>query len=553
MVSFLLHQLLPASVFWIAVLFSISSLPAADTRPSGINPSKWQAHLRFLADDRLAGRAVGTPGAEEAADYIADQLEVAGVEPVGGEGFFQRIPMRGAHPLRSSRMTLVSGLDEVRLQLGTDYLLYRTGAQTYITNPVPLVFAGYGIVAPEYDYNSYNDIDVAGKIVVLLTGEPSSTRNSYFGGHARTIYSDPEAKHRLAISRGARGTILIPDPRDENRRSWEFWRKEFSFEQVSLAYSPVGSFSILMRPESAGRLFDQARYSLPDILDREKSGEMVSFDLATRLSFHGEFEEREFIGRNVIGYLPGSQPGLRDTAVLLSAHYDGLGVGPPVNGDSIYNGAFDNAAGVAALLEIAGVLAARPSRPARSFLFLFTTGEENGLLGSLFYTEHPVFPLYRTVAAVNIDGIAAFDTFQDVIGVGSRLSTLGDVLDDTATAEGLTVTAIPSDRERTEAFNKSDQVAFAEAGVPSILILDGLRNRHGGAGNVLDWLRDWNLRIYHSPFDDLSQSVDLAAVTQHCDFILSFCDRLARIPKPPEWRENVAYSQVRLQSIAERR
>jgi hypothetical protein len=536
-----------------AVFLTTAFFSAGDSTSSGIDPSRWQQHFQYLASDRLAGRAVGTPGADEAADYIASQLKGAGIEPLGTEGYFQRIPMRGAYPLPSSRMTLVNGADEVHLELGTDYLLYRTGAQTYISNPVAMVFAGYGIVAPEYDYNSYNDIDVAGKIVVLLTGEPSSTRSSYFEGNARTVYSDPEAKHRLAISRGARGTVLIPDPRDEIQANWERWQKEFAFEQVSLAYSPVGSFSILMNPQWAGRLMARARYSFREILEREEAGEMVSFDLPTRLSFHGEFEEREFIGRNVVGYLPGSQPELLDTAVLLSAHYDGLGVGPPVNGDSIYNGAFDNAAGIAALLEIARVLAAQPARPARSFLFLFTTGEENGLLGSFFYTEHPVFPLYRTIAAVNIDGVAAFDTFQDVIGVGSRLSSLGDVLEETARANGLTVTEIPSDRERAEAFNKSDQVAFADAGVPSILILDGLQNRHGGAGAALEWLRDWNTKIYHSPFDDLSQPVNLAAVTQHCNFLLSFCERLARIAKPPEWHENVAYAQARLQSIAERR
>jgi Zn-dependent M28 family amino/carboxypeptidase len=211
---------------------------------------------------------------------------------------------------------------------------------------------------------------------------------------------------------------------------------------------------------------------------------------------------------------------------------------------------FDNASGVAGALEIARCLATSKDPPARSVIFLFTTGEEKGLLGSYFYSEHPVVPLHRTIANLNIDGLALTDTFRDVVGIGSELSTLGRTLNNLASHLNLEVSPLPPLFSRTEAFNRSDQAAFAEAGVPSILIMEGLKYEHMSQEQAIRRFVDWGKDIYHSPFDDLHQELNYQAALQHCEFLLAFCRKLASDLTPPEWLPGVSHRQARFRSVA---
>jgi hypothetical protein len=460
--------------------------------------------------------------------------------------------MRGSIPLPQSSLRLVGDCGEETLRLKQDYLLYQQGAQTYIPNPVPLVFAGYGIVAPEFDYNDYQRIDVSGKIVVFLSGEPPSRESNYFNGDAVSPYAYPAVKQRIALSRGARGSFMIPNPRFEGERSWDFWVDEFAFEHVTLAYAPSGHLSAMVRPEVAARFFRGAETSLAEVLSLEERGELFSFPLPTRASFRGIFRNREFVSSNVAGLLEGSDPNLRDSYLLLSAHYDHLGRGPAVMGDSIYNGLADNASGVSALLEIARVWA-REKAPRRSVLFLFTTGEEKGLLGAYYYCEHPIVPLHKTVANVNVDGVAIFDTFRDLVGIGAGYSTLADELHSVAESLGLSPSNLPVEAVRTEAFARSDQAAFAEAGIPALLLIEGLDYEHFSREEALRHFLEWERSVYHSPFDDLSQPINLDAAAQHCAVIWAFSQWLTDHADPPRWHDGVPYGQARLQSIAERR
>ena len=528
-------------------------LAPAGARPrlQRLEPARWLEHLRFLGDDALGGRSAGSEGAAHAADYLAARLREYGLKAPSGEGYFQPVPMRGSTALPGSQLIVSTGKETRRLALNRDYLLYRMGAETFVPAPVPLVFAGYGIVAPEFDYNSYQDLDVAGKIVVVLTGEPASNRDDFFAGAAPTVYSDPEAKHRLALSRGARGTILLPNSLVDGPDDWQSLAREFAFEDVRLAYGPVGGLSALINPATASLLFQGAEKTLQEVLELDRKNEMVSFELPARMAFHGEFHQREFVSPNVAGLIEGTDPGRRDEFVLLSAHYDGLGRGPAVRGDSIYNGVFDNAAGVSTLLELARFLAAAP--PARPVVVLFLTGEEKGLLGSRYYTEHPLVPVSRTVAALNIDGIASFDTFRDVIGVGAQFSTLGQMLAEFAAERDMAVSDLASELEGTLAFNRSDQRAFAEAGIPSILILDGLTWDHADRQEALARLRTWTKTVYHTPFDDLTQPIEISAVIEHSEFLLDFSRLLADSIRVPKWHAGVPYVHARLQSIAEHR
>jgi len=513
-----------------------------------------QKHLAFLGNDSLEGRGTGTPGGEIAAAYIARQLEQLKLLPVGDDSsYYQSIPMHGSRPLSNSMFTLVAGGKEHHFELGRDYVLYNSGAQTFVPKPVPLVFVGYGIIAPEFDYNDYQSLDVEGKIAVFLSGEPRSNDSSYFDGNRPTVYFYSEMKQRIAISRGARGSIMIPNPREERGRDWQYWLKQFAFEDVTLLYSVTANLSVLMNSAAAQSLFQGAPFSLSQIFEMDAANTMRSFPLAVAAAFRGQFQQRDFLAANAVGMLEGGDPRLEDSYLMVTAHYDHLGIGPAVKGDSIYNGVFDNAAGVAAVLEIAKAFATLAERPKRSIIFLFTTGEEKGLLGSTYYVDHPVVPLYKTIANVNVDGLAMFDTFNDVVGVGAELSTLGDFLQRLVLEHGLRVSPIPPEFLNAGAFTRSDQIAFAKAGIPAILLMEGSDYRNTSPAAGLRRMIEWGQQIYHTPFDDLHQPMNFQAAEQHAQFLFGFCRFLANRPEAPEWKPGTPFINARLRSIAEKR
>lgn len=527
---------------------------ADDISYERISADSIKKHVEYLGSDSLQGRGTGTTGGNSAAQYIADQLQKYQLKPMGdNQTFFQSIPMRGSIPLPESELLLFSQNDMIELELKKDYLLYKSGASTFIPQAVPLVFVGYGIIAPEFDYNDYQSVNVEGKIAVFLTGEPTSEDSTYFDGADPTIYSYPESKQRLAISRGAQGSILIPTDRIEKYKNWNYWVNTFAFEDVALAYSVTANLSLLMNPDAAEKLFTDSPYSLSEIFDMEHRNTIRSFELNTSISFQGRFLRREFLASNVIGLLPGTNPKPETQYLIISAHYDHLGIGMAVEGDSIYNGVFDNAVGVAAVLEIARVFSSNPNQPKHSILFLFTTGEEKGLLGSQYYVDHPIVPLYKTIANVNMDGLSMLDEFETVIGVGSEYSTLGNELAEVARKFGVKTTAIPSEFIASESFARSDQISFAKAGIPSLLIAEGLKLKNYTETETLQKYIDWYENIYHSPFDDLNQPMNFSAAQQHCRFIYAFCYHIANSEELPQWKAGSPFINARLRSIAEQR
>jgi hypothetical protein len=504
-----------------------------------------------LASDIFEGRGTGITGGNLAAKYIASEFAKYGLKPVGKENsFYQNIPMHGSYPLQSSELKLYSDDDEVLLNLGKDYLLYKSGQQTFTPVPLPLVFVGFGIVAPEYDYNDYQEIEVEGKIVVFLDGEPESNDPSYFDGEAPTVYNYPVSKQLIALSRGAAGSILIPDIGDKD---WNNLVNEFAFEDVSLAYSASNNLSILINPEEVDYLFNNSDYSFSQVLQMKDEHRLQNFPLNTDLTFKGEYLQRDFLAQNIIAMVEGNDSELKDSYLIISAHYDHLGIGPVVTGDSIYNGALDNAIGVSVLLELAKKFAETKISVSRSIIFLALTGEEKGLLGSIYYTDNPLVPLYKTIANLTIDGIALFRNFQSIIGVGAEYSTLENFLMETAHRFELKVDSIPPQFKGFEAFNQSDQISFAAAGVPSILVLEGIKNKHKSENEVLDAFINYMVNRYHTPSDDLTQNIDYVASAQHAEFLFDLALSLVNSEENPEWNSGSPFINARLRSIAERR
>jgi len=512
------------------------------------------SHTEYLGNDRLMGRAVGAAGADTAAQYLADQLRHLKIRPGAEDGsYLQRVPLHGSHALSGSQLQVIVADTVYQLELVQDYLLYDTGDYTIIPQPVPVVFVGYGIIAPEYDYDDYQDLQVEGAVVVFLSGEPYSEVTDYFKGVQPTVHSIPGMKQRQALSRGAVGSIMIPSYREHGGRTWREWRDMFAFEHVTLLYGEPANLTMLVNPDRASVFFEGASYSLGDVYEMDLNYEMRSFPLETQLRFVGRFREREFFSSNVIGVLPGSDPILRNEYVIVSAHYDHLGVGPPVLADSIYNGVVDNALGCSGVLEIARGIAAMPEPPRRSLVFLFVTGEEKGMLGSRYYLDHPAVPLHRTMAAVNVDGLAIVDTFRDIIGVGAELSTLGELLQTVAGELDMTVSQIPLVFQGLDPFALSDQFAFAQAGIPAILLMEGIQFKNLSSEAGIEIFVNWGRLRYHTPFDDLEQPFNHAAVRQHVQVLLAYIGALADTYRPVQWVSQSRYNMARLRSIIESR
>jgi hypothetical protein len=507
-------------------------------------------HMHVLAHDSLEGRGTATRGERRAAAHIRDQLAAAGVSPaLPGNEWLQWMPMHASRPEASATLDITFAETVVRLAVQRDVVLYESGAETFIPQPLPLVFVGYGIVAPEYDYNDYQDLDVRNAIVVMLSGEPPSQDSTYFAGAHTTVHALPAWKQRIALSRGARGSMIITLPRDA-RTSWEERCAAFAFEHVTPASTPPATLSAEIAWEFAPLLFHDSPHEFDEVLAMDSTSRMRSFALACGASYRAGARTRDARAANVVGVIEGADPMRHAEVLLLAAHYDALGV-QAGGADSIWNGAVDNAIGTAVLIEIARALAADP--PPRTVVVLFTTGEEKGLLGAQWYAARPARPLHRTIAAINIDGVSIFDRVRAFTGIGADLSTLGDQLSDVLHASGLRRADVASLFDAEDSFMRSDQFAFAQAGIPSMLVMESLDYESlapaEGRARYLAWMRD----VYHAPGDDMLQPFSPAAITQHASLLLALARHLADAAEPPRWHAGVPYQQARLRSQAEGR
>ncbi len=337
------------TLFYIIYVFITSIIyPQMIEKNTSINADKvlLQRHIDILGSDLFEGRGTGTKGGELAAAYIAEQFKEIGLKPIGeNNSYFQKIPLHGTNIVDKSKLTLINSNDSLHLEIGEDYLLSNLGEQTIIPRGIELVFVGYGIIAPEFDHNDYLNKDIVGKIAVILNGEPYSEEYSYFNGDEPTIYSHIDVKHRIAISRGAAGTIIIPAGSIDNTKYWNRLVSDYSFEDVKLSYNASNSFSIILNPCKVNSMF---KFDSSDSV-LEYANKINKFSIM----FEGKFIVRDFRASNIVGMIKGKRQEEDDEYLIVSAHYDHLGIGPSINGDKIYNGVMDNALGVSALLEVA--------------------------------------------------------------------------------------------------------------------------------------------------------------------------------------------------------
>ena len=515
-------------------------LPAADTSASptagfnSVTERELRAHVRFLADDLLQGRDTGSRGARLAALYLANQFEQMGLQPAGDNGtFFQTVPLRRVRPSQQTRVSVEIDGEMVPLRYGEDFLVLSAPEQSEELT-LDLVFTGFGIQAPEYNYDDFGGVDVSGKATLYLSGEPSSPDSGFFAGAKRTRYSSGRVKRQIAAGLGARAVLGILKPADLERVSWEAFRRFFSESQVQLA-DTVGQApslpGLMLHPNVGEMLFSGADQSFADVVQQAASGRLQSFDLKRRVRLHLVLDSEAFSDANVAAWLPGSDPVLKEECVVVSAHYDHLGIGPPVRGDSIYNGAADNASGVAGLLELAEAFASLPQPPRRSVLFLGFTAEEEGLLGSEYYVRHPIVPLTHTVANFNLDIIGLGDTTGVVI-YGAERSSLGEVVQ--AALEQVGLRALPDELPEQRIFYRSDHFNFARRGVPAVMPGFGLsRDRFGQFETY-----------YHTPADDVELPFNYRYMKRHVQAVFLAVRAVANADTRPRWVEGDEFERA---------
>jgi Zn-dependent M28 family amino/carboxypeptidase len=518
------------------------------TPPSRITTEEIDAHLRFLSSDLLEGRAPGTRGGRLAAEYIASQLEAFGLKPGAADStYFQKVPINVVTSDPRSISVKATGKANATLTSPNDVVVWAGSDVPKSEAKGELVFIGYGANAPEYKWDDFKNVDVRGKILLVLVNDPPATvtEPNLFGGNAMTYYGRWTYKYEEAERRGAAGMLIV----HRTIPAGYPWQVVVS--------SNVGTHRLLPRDpklppalgvrgwiqdSSAVALLAQAGLDLEKLRKAAESRSFrpVSTGITMDISLNNSVEHLQ--SENVIGVVRGIDPKLRDENVVYSAHWDHFGIGLPVNGDSIYNGAADNASGVATVLAIAHS-AAEGVKPRRSQMFVFVTAEEAGLLGSEYFGQHPPVPATKIIADLNIDDPRLTGRFKTVEVLGENKSSLGPALATMLRPSGITI--VPEAHPEQGHFYRSDHFSLAKVGIPAIDIKGGLdiENRPPGWGK--EQADDYTAHRYHQPTDDYAHIASLEDAAQLGEIVYRFGFQLANSETIPTWNRDAEFRAAR--------
>ena len=501
----------------------------AEARPAAAEAAAWWSHVSYLASDEMRGRETGSPEHRKAANYVADQLQKAGVQPAGADGYLQPVTFRSRRIDESrSSLALVRRGRVVPLVLGDD----ATFGMRIDPAPVvdaPLVFAGYGLRIPEAGHDDFAGLDVRGKVVVYLAGAPPGVP-----GALSAHYQSAGERWATLRDLGAVGTIAVANPKAMDvpweRSAPNRLNPAMALADPSLDETAGQQLSVTFNPARAERLFEGSGRTFADVLAAANAGKALPrFPLAGTVKAAVAVESQVVESQNVVGLVRGRDAALADEVVVLTAHLDHVGIGAEINGDAIYNGAMDNASGVATLLEAARAVVA--DRPRRTVAFVAVTAEEKGLLGSRYFALHPTVPREGVVANVNMDMFLPLFPMRSVMVLGLDESDLGD--DIHAVAEEMGVAVQPDPEPQRNRFIRSDQYSFIREGVPALAMKVGYDEGSPEAAIAAAWTRE----RYHAPSDDLDQPIDRGAAAAFTDMIGRLCLRVANRDHRPSWKD----------------
>ena len=516
-----------------------------------IDPERIRAHVRFLADDLLEGRGTGQRGGDIAAEYIATQFALYGLKPAGDNGtYLQKVPMVGVTTLPESTFTIVANSGQpMNLKLLDDYVTSNQTQQPQSDINTEIVYVGYGIEAPEYNWDDYKSTDVKGKVLLMLVNEPPSDDPRFFKGKALTYYGRWTYKYEEAARKGAVGVILIHKT-DMASYGWDVVRNSWSGEAAYLKAEGVPKLTAAswVQLEVARKLAANAGMDLDKMMVDARSRDFRPIPLPARLQAHLVSGIRPFDSNNVIAMLPGTSAKLKNEAVMYTAHYDHLGIAPNQPGDKIYNGANDNATGCGILLEIARAYSAAGTKPARSIIFASVTGEEKGLLGSEYLGKHPPIPAGNLSLDLNYDDVPPLGSPEETEVSGSERTDFYHVVQ--STAKDFRLAIRPDARPEAGHYYRSDHFSLARVGVPSFSINEGMKYKGHDTNWGMQQAEDYTAKRYHQPTDEYHPDMDFTGDAAMARFGFALGWKAASMPQSVSWEKGDEFEPARLKSQA---
>lgn len=513
----------------LALLVVAGTILAAEPTAPG---QRWWSYVEFLAGDKLEGRLTGSEGHRRAAEFIADRFKRDGLQPAGIEGYFQPVRFVSRTIVeKQSTLALVRAGRTEPLEIGEDAII-SARIEPAPTVDAPLVFAGYGFAVPEKLYDPFAGQDLRGKVVVYIYGGPSN-----IPGPLRSHYQSTEERWKALKKAGAVGAVTVFNPHHTDipwsRQKLLRFQPSMTLADPALEETPGEKISLFFNPAHADKLFEGSGHTFDELIALADSGKpLPSFPLPLSLRARVAFDKKEVTSDNVAGTLSGSDPKLKNEYIILSAHLDHLGVGEPIHGDRIYNGAMDNAAGVGTVLDAAGALHESGTSLRRSVLFLAVTGEEKGLLGSKYFAAHPTISRNQLVGDLNVDMFLPIYPLRLLTVYGLDESDLGPMVKSVAASVGVKVQPDPTPERNI--FIRSDQYSFIKVGIPSVFF--GFGYAKGSSEETL--VKQWLTERYHAPSDDIHQRVDLAAAAKYNRIVRELAEKMANRDDPPQWNAN---------------
>jgi Zn-dependent M28 family amino/carboxypeptidase len=524
----------------------------AESAAAQIEEGKLRAHIKFLSDDLLEGRGPGGRGGMLAAKYIAAQFEALGLEPAAADrSYFQQVQMIGSRPDPSTKLTIKSGAGDAEFKFGDDFVGGTDLEQTEVPVNGEVIFAGYGVQAPENNWDDYKGLDVRGKVLLMMVNDPPATpaEPNLFGGKALTYYGRWTYKYEEAARRGAAGVILI-HTNESAGYGWSVVRNSWGGEGFGLvpgAGAPALKLKSWVTEDAARKIAQMGGHNLDQLRHSAASRAFRPVTLNAKIDVTLRTQVQRLTSPNVVAIYRGNDPTLKNEYVVYSSHWDHLGIRPDQPGDNIYNGAVDNATGIAGMLAIAKSFNSLTIKPRRSILFIATTAEEQGLLGAEYYARHPLVPIAQTVANINLDSMNVLGTTTDITPLGADRSTLGKFIEEVAKENNVTIS--PDARPEQGSFYRSDHFPFAKAGVPAVSFNPGTKF----VGHSDKWgeeqFLEYNQHRYHQPSDEYSPNWDFSGLAQQARLAFQLGLRVANANETPQWNKGDEFERARLKAL----
>ncbi len=514
-----------------------------------IDPLRIRQHVRFLSHDLLEGRGTGQRGGDIAAEYMATQFALLGLKPAGENGsYMQRVPMVGVTTLPETTFSLVSQRGDARnLKFLDEYVGMDQTQQPKSSIDADIVYVGYGIEAPEYQWDDYKGVDVRGKVLLMLVNEPDSNDPKFFKGRALTYYGRWTYKYEEAARKGAVGVILIHKT-DMASYPWEVVRNSNSGEKsyLKLDGTPKLKVASWVQLDIAKLMTAGAGLDLDKLMVDARSRDFKPVALPVKLKAEMVSKIRPFESNNVVGMLPGADAALKDEAVLYTAHYDHLGIRPDQPGDNIYNGADDNATGCGILLEMANAFTQSMQKPRRSILFAAVTAEEQGLLGSEYLGKHPPIPAGKIALDLNFDDIPPLGAPQEVEVSGAERTTFFPIVH--ALAMEFRLNIRPDAHPEAGYYYRSDHFSLARVGIPAFSVSPGAKYKGHDEAWGLKQAEEYTEKHYHQPSDEFDPKADFTADAVMARFGFALGWQAANMSQIPGWQKGDEFEAARLKS-----